>query len=509
MQDSKSLNSKTFTGLLWSFTDLMASRGMQFILQLILARLLLPEHFGLIGMVLIFIAISDTIVDSGFSQALIRNEHANQNDYSTVFYFNLMIAIVLYFVFYISAAMISVFFGEPQLIKIIRVLSLVLIINSFGIIQRVILVKKIDFKTITKVNIIATVIAGIITITMALLGYGVWSLVVNLVTVQFIQTLLLWIFNKWVPSATFKVQSFKKYYRFGYKLLLSGLLDTFYSNIYFLVIGRFYSTIQLGYYTNAVSFSDLASHSISSAVQRVSYPVLSSIQSDGERLRSGFRKIIKLSAFINFPLMIGLATVANPLFNILLGEKWIPSVIYFQLLCFAGMLYPLHAINLNILQVKGRSDLFLLIEIIKKAILTILIVLSLLFKFGIIGLIGAAVINSYISLYVNTYFSASEIAYSAKEQLKDLMPIFLISIFMGIVVALIGSILPSYHFIKLSIQFSVGLVIYIVASKLVRIEELTTVYGMLLGIIMKNKYILNKSVKRKNKRSLRRQGEIE
>jgi len=498
MQSSDSLKRKSINGLIWSFIDLIAYQGIQFAIQIVLARLLLPEHFGIIGMIIVFIAISNSIVDSGFSQALIRDQHTSQEDYSTVFHFNLFMSIVMYFILFTLAGPISAFYGEPQLINIIRVLAVVLVINSFGIIQRTMLIKNVDFKTITKVSVIAAIISGSITIIMASLGFGIWSLVTNVIMMQFIHTLLLWVFNRWVPSTTFKMQSFKKYFRFGYKLLLSGLLNTIYNNLFFVIIGRVHSTVQLGYYTNAVKFSDVSSQSISAVVQRVSYPILSSIQDDEKRLKTGFRKIIKTSAFINFPLMIGLAAVATPLFSILLGDKWLPSVIYFQLLCLAGMLYPIHAINLNILQVKGRSDLFLLIEIIKCFVLTILIGLSLLFGLGIIGLVVAAVLNSYISLFINTYFSAREIDYSALEQLKDLIPVFLISIAMGITVNLVGSILPVNNFIRIITQSTVGVVFYIVSCKLAKIQELVTIYHMLLSLLLKIRIGLFENEKKVN-----------
>ncbi|MBE1556489.1 lipopolysaccharide biosynthesis protein [Sporosarcina limicola] len=491
MQHVDSLKDKTMTGLFWSLADLMANHGIQFIIQIILARLLLPEHFGIIGMIIILIAISNSIVDSGFSQALIRDQNTSQEDYSTIFYFNLFIALVIYGILFISSNVISTFFGEPQLIKIIRVLSLVLIINSLGLIQRVMLIKSIDFKTITKTGIIAAIISGSITIVFALLGFGVWSLVINILSMQFIQTTLLWFFNKWLPKKTFNRQSFKKFFRFGYKLLLSGLIDTFYNNLFFVIIGKSYSVTQLGFYSNASKLRDNASLAILISVQRVTYPVLSSIREDQKWLKSGFRKIMKTTAFITFPITTGLIAVANPLFTLLLGEKWIPSVIYFQLLCVAGMLYPINAINLDILKVKGRSDLFLLIEIISKTILTILIVLSLWFELGIIGLIGAAVLSTYINLCINAYFSAREIAYTGKEQLMDLLPIYLISISMGIVVYMVGEVLPSNPYVELFCQVSIGVVIYISACKLARVQELNTVYRMIWALVMKIKSALN------------------
>ncbi|WP_277585653.1 lipopolysaccharide biosynthesis protein [Psychrobacillus antarcticus] len=483
MKGTATLTNKTTRAIVWSFTELMANYGIQFIIQIVLARLLVPEHFGVFGMILVFIAISNSIVDSGFTQALIRDQQTTQEDYSTVFFFNLGISMILYGILFISSKGISIFFEEPQLIEIIRVLSIVIIINAFAIIQRVMLMKKIDFRTITKISVISSVISGTITIIVAVLGFGVWSLVVNMISLQLIQTLLLIIYNRWMPSFIFNYQSFKRFFSFGSKLLLSGLIDTFYNNLYFLIIGKFFSITQLGYYTNAVKVRDLASQSLASTVQRVTYPVLSSIQDDEKRLELGFKKIIKLSAFINFPLLIGLAAIGNPIFLILFGEKWIPSVIYFQLLCFAGMLYPLHAINLNILQVKGRSDLFLRLEIIKKGLLTILIVLSFLFKLGIIGLICAAVISSYLSLLINMYYSAREISYSTKEQLKDLLPIFGISIVMGTIVFMVGKIIILGSIPTLISQISIGIVAYIGLSKIFKIRELHLLIELLRSFL--------------------------
>lgn len=472
MSHKESLKNKAVRGFTWSFIDLIAKQGIQLIIQITLTRLLLPEHFGVLGMMLIFIAISNSIVDSGFSQALIRNQQVTRIDYSTVFYFNFLVSICIYALLYVASPTISAFFKEPELIGIIRVVSLVLIINALGMIPNVMLVKKMDFKTQTKISVIAVIGSGAIAITLAILGFGVWSLVVNVLSLQMIQTLLLWFFNKWMPAFVFDKISFKKNFNFGYKLLLSGLIDTFYNNLFYLIIGKAYSAGQLGLYTNAVKIRDQASQSFAASIQRVTYPVLSSIQDDEIRLKIGFKKIIKISAFVNFPLMIGLAAIAHPLFGLLLGEKWLASVLYFQLLCLAGMLYPIHAINLNVLQVTGRSDLFLKLEVIKKIILTILIVLSLLSGLGIIGLIMAAVVSSFISLLINTFYSAREIDYSTKEQLVDLLPASLNSLVMGIVVFYLGTLPAMTNFLGLMIQIIAGMVVYLVMSKLFKLKEL-------------------------------------
>lgn len=482
-----SLTKKTTTALIWSFADLMANHGIQFIIQIILARLLLPEHFGLIGMIVVFIALSNAVVDSGFSQALIRDQHTTQVDYSTVFYFNLGMSFVSYAGLYVCSSYISNYFNQPQLIDILRVMSIVVIINAVAIIQRVMLMKKVDFRTITKISVIASTTSGILTIIVAVLGFGVWSLVINMLSLQLIQSLLLFIYNKWMPSFTFSYRSFRRFFGFSFKLLISGLIDTIYNNIFSLIIGKYYSTRQLGYYTNALKFRDIASHSIASTVQRVTYPILSSVQDDDIRLKMGFRKIIQSVAYINFPALLGLAAVAEPVFYILFGEKWMPSVIYFQLLCVAGALYPLHALNLNILQVKGRADLFLMIEIYKKIVLTVLLVLFISLKTGILGLIFAAVINSYISLLINIYFSGKQINYSLMEQLRDLTPSFLISIVMGVSVICFKLIASFNPIIDLILQILIGIFVYIGISRWLNLRELNYLIELLIPILEKLK----------------------
>ena len=492
MQEQTSLKNKTITGMFWSFSDLISKQGINFLIQVILARLLLPKDFGIIGMITVFIAISQSFIDSGFGNALIRENKASQEDYSTVFYFNLAMAVVMYIVLFFSADAISSFFNEPQLVAILRVLALILIINSFGLIQRTMLVKKIDFKTQTRINVISSITSGIIGITFACLGYGVWSLVIKMLSMQFIQSLLLCLSNKWIPSLVFKMDSFKRLFGFGWKLLVSGLIDTLYKNIYYVIIGKSFSAIELGYYTNAQKLRDTASQSITRSVQRVSYPVLSSINGDNERLRLGYKKILKNSVFITFPMMIGLAVIANPFINLLFGTNWVASIPYFQVLCFAGMLLPLHAINLNILKVKGRSDLFLGLEVIKKVVGVTSIGIVLFLKLGIMGLLWTVVLNSYISYFINSYFSAELLSYSTKKQIKDIMPIFIVSIVMGTLVYFSGTVLPDNYFIKLLVQIFIGVVTYIGISRIAKIEELKTVYDMIGSVLKKGELVKNR-----------------
>ncbi|MDM0954893.1 lipopolysaccharide biosynthesis protein [Clostridium perfringens] len=479
------LKKKTLTGLFWTFTEVISNQGIQFLIQIFLARLILPEEFGLIGMITVFIAISNSIIDSGFSNALIREKEVNQNDYSTVFYFNLITAIVIYVILYFSSPMISVFFAQPKLSLILRVLAITIIINAFGIIPRAILTRKINFKAQMIINISSSLVSGFIAIILAYKGFGIWSLVFRTIIMQFMQALMLSIVNKWRPSLVFSKNSFEKLFGFGWKLLVSGLIDTIYNNLYYMVIGKMYSASDLGYYTNAQKLRDIAATSISTAVQKVSYPVLSCMQNEEEVLKNMYKKIIKSSVYITFPVMFGLAIVARPLILILFGDNWSKSIIYFQILCLAGMLYPLHAINLNILQVKARSDLFLKLEILKKCVSIILIAIAILSKWGVIGLIWMQVVSSVISFFINSYYSKSIIGYSTLNQMNDILPILIITLFMGITTYFIGTFVPNYNFIKILIQISFGSIFFIVISYMFKIKEFFSILDIMKKIFKK------------------------
>ena len=420
-----SLRHKTIHGVGWSFIDNISNSGITFLVGLVLARLLTPEEYGIMAMITIFIAISNSIIDSGFSNALIRKTRIERVDYNTVFYFNLTVSILIYVLLHLAAPAISVFFKEPVLLAVIRIIGWVLIINALAIIPRTQFVRNVDFKTQTKVSLISSISSGVIGIGMALGGMGVWSLVGQQLSRQFLNTLFLWVYSKWHPVWEFSTESFKELFGFGSKLLLSGLLNTIYKNIYYIVIGRFYTSAQLGQYTRAEQFNMIFSSNLTSVVQRVSYPVLSSIQEEPERLREAYRKVIKITLLITFACMLGLAAVAKPLILILIGEKWLPAVYFLQIICFSGMLYPLHAINLNILQVKGRSDLFLKLEIIKKIIAVGPIVVGIIY--GIECMLWGGVLISFIAYFLNSYYSANLINYPTSEQIKDILPTFLTS----------------------------------------------------------------------------------
>lgn len=480
MDKDKKMKNKTIKGLIWTFSDLILNQGLQFIIQVVLARLLLPEEFGLIGMITIFIAISNSIVDSGFSNALIREDKVTQEDYSTVFYFNLATAIILYLILYISSPSIGHFFSEPKLSSILRVLAITLIINSFGLIQKTILTRQLEFKLQMVINMIASIGSGISAIILAYLGFGIWSLVFRTIILQGLQAVLLCIVNRWSPSFVFSYKSFKKLFGFGWKLLVSGLINTIYNNLYYVIIGKIYSPTDLGYYTNAQKLRDVASNSISTAVQTVTYPVLSNMQSEEEKLRFSYRKMIRSAVYITFPVMVGLLIIAKPLITLLFGVNWINSIAYFQILCIAGMLYPLHALNLNILQVKGRSDLFLRLEIVKKGVSVILIVIAILMRFTIDGIIWVMVLNSVICFFINSYYSKSIIGYSTFQQLKDISKIFIITIGMGIIAYTPKFFNIDNKFMLLVVQVLFGCISYIILSKIFKLEEFKMIFKILI-----------------------------
>ena len=479
---SESLKNRAVHGAKWSFIDNISNSGVTFLVGLILARLLTPAEYGIMAMIAIFIAVSNSIVDSGFSNALIRKVRIDRVDYNTVFVFNLIVSIVLYILLYTSAPAISLFFKEPVLTNVLRVIGLILIVNALGIIPRTILVRGIDFKTQTKVSIKSSVSSGLVGVGMAIMAIGVWSLVWQQLSRQILNSLFLWIFCKWIPRWEFSIKSFKEMFGFGYKLLLSGLLDTLYKNIYYVIIGRCYSPAQLGQYSRAEQFNMIFSSNLTSIVQRVSYPVLSSIQEEPERLREAYRQIIKTTMLVTFACMLGLAAVAKPLIIILIGEKWLPAVSFLQIICFSGMLYPLHAINLNILQVKGRSDLFLKLEIIKKTIAVFPILIGIFY--GIEYMLWGSVLTSFIAYFLDSYYSADLIRYSTIEQIRDVLPVFTVSFTIAAVMWLF-SLLDISVYIQLPTQIIVGLTLAFAVYERLRLPEYLEVKRLGLSALHK------------------------
>lgn len=466
---TESLKKKTVSGVLWSSIERFSVQGVQFVIMIIMARILLPSDYGMIGMLAIFIAISQALIDSGFSNALIRKTNRSEIDFSTVFYFNIVIGILLYLILFFVSPLIAEFYKTPELTNLTRVIALNLFINSLAVVQRAILTIRIDFKTQAKASFSAAMLSGITGIIMAYTGFGVWSIAVQTVLNGFINTGLLWILSKWKPLRVFSYHSFKELFSFGSKLLFAGLLNVIYQNIYTIVIGKKFHSTDLGYYTRADQFAQFPSSNLTGIMQRVTFPILSEMQDDKERLAKVYRKFLRLSAFIIFPLMTGLAAVAYPFINCLLTEKWSFTALLLQIICFSYMWYPIHAINLNLLQVEGRSDLFLRLEIYKKVLGVV--VLCVTIPMGLVAMCWGAVVSSLLALVFNTYYTNKLIHVGLIKQLKDLGPALFYSFSMAGVVYFFIHLIDQ-QFLQLFLGIIVGIVYYFLISYLTKSQDL-------------------------------------
>ncbi len=466
----ESLKDKTVKGVIWSSVERFSVQGVQFFVTLIIARILSPKDYGLVGMLSIFMAVSQSLIDSGFSQALIRKQNRTEIDNSTVFYFNIAVSSLLYLILFLIAPWVADFYNEPQLTALMRVLCIVVVINSFAVVQRAIYTATINFKTQAKATFSATIISGIAGVIFALNGFGVWTLVYQQLLSAFLNTLMLWIYSNWRPQLIYSWKSFKELFSFGSNLLISGLLNTTYNNLYQLVIGKIFSASSLGFYSQAKHITDLPSTNINGIIGRVTYPVLSSIQNDDERLSKNYRTILRLSAFIIFPIMCLLAGVAHPLITLLIGEKWDFAATLTIPICFSTMWYPVHAINLNLLKVKGRSDLFLRLEIIKKIIGVTVLTISI--PFGLIFMCWASILSSLISLIINTYYTGKLIHVGFFVQMRDISAT-LVTALLAFTVAYLTCTYVKIPILNLCIGLFAGGFVYWGTAYFLKFKELT------------------------------------
>ncbi len=462
-----SLRSKTLRALSWSLLESIGLQGVRLVIGIVLARLLFPEQFGLIGMLTIFMAVAQSFLDSGFGAALIQKREATPTDASSIFYFNIVVGLVAAGLLCLVAPWIAAFYNQPILTPLTRALSLTIVINSFGMVQSTILTKQINFKTQAKVSLIASVLSGIIGVTLAVAGFGVWSLVVQQISGTFLGTVLLWLWVDWRPTLTFSLKSLQEMFGFGSRLLASGLLNQIFNNIYLLVIGKLFSATDLGLFTRAKALEEIPSQTLSGMVGRVTFPVFSTIQDDPARLKRGLKKALTFLVMVNFPMMIGLVVVARPLVLVLLGEKWAESIPYLQLLCCLGLLFPLQLMNLNILQSLGRSDLFLRLEIIKKVL--IIINITVTWRWGISAMIYGMIAMSIISYYLNSYYTGVLIGYPIREQLHDLISYLIMAVLMGSAVYATGLLPFPNHWSMLLVQITTGIVIYVCLCRMFRL----------------------------------------
>ena len=469
---SDNLKVKAARGLFWSSVDRFSSQGISFVFSIFLARILDISDYGIVAMIVVFMAVAQAFVDSGFSSALIRKPDLNEEDKSTAFYFNIIVGLTCYGILFIVSPLIADFYDEPLLSPIIRVTGLSIIFNSLCVVQRALFTIAVDFKTQAIISLACTVISGVVGLVMAYNGYGVWALVAQSTISTFLNFVLLWLCSRWRPVTGFSKASFRYLFNFGSKLLASGLLDTLYNNAYPIVIGKFYNSAQLGLYSRAQSYASLPSSNITGILQRVTFPVLSLMQDDDERLALNYRRLLRVSAFVVFPLMVMLAAVAAPLIRVMITSKWDGCVGFLQILSIAMMWYPIHAINLNLLQVKGRSDLFLRLEIYKK-ILGVLILICTI-PLGVTAMCWGLVVGSVFSLVMNTYYTGKLIKVGFFIQMKDLLPTLVNSVIMGGIAYYTVNNIDS-SIISLIAACSVSIVFYFTTSYLLKIPELKEV----------------------------------
>lgn len=496
----ETIEKKTIGGIFWTILEMLGRQGVTFVIQIILARLLVPEDFGLIGMLTVFITLSNLLIDSGFQTWLIHKNNPSQTDFSTVFFFNVFTACIIYIVLFLIAPQIALFFKRPIFVSMLRILSINILFNSFGLIHRTKLTIDLKFKTQTYITTFCVTISGIVAVVMAYLGFGVWSLVVQQVVASFTQTLLLTISNRWIPQLVWSTKSFKTMFKYSWKLLASHILDVLYNNLNTILIGRFFSASTLGYFSNAQKLNDVAGQSIATAVQKVSFPVLSSIKDEKENLKNGYRRILNLTSFAVIPIMLGMSACGFELFRIIFGEKWLLAVPYFQILCFGGMFYPMHMLNLNILQVVGRTDRFLILEVLKKIVGVLGTIITLLLFKSVLTLVWVTVIFSLFSLYVNSFFSKEMIDYSLREQLLDIMKPLLAGIIMFIGVFFLGKVLNIGTFPLLLIKIVFGILLYIGLCSLFKVHEILIIKSLVVKFVKTLKSNqLNKSPKEINR----------
>ncbi len=475
------LKEKTAKGLGWGFIDNFVGTGITAVVSIILARILSPEEFGLVGMIAIFIALGNSLMDSGFSGALIRKENVTDKDLSTVFYTNLILSIIIYAILFVSAPFIAEFLNTPILVKLVRILSLSVLIMSFTQVQKVNYIRKIDFRTQAIISLAASLVSGIASIWMALDGYGVWSLVVQQLSKQAVVSLLLWIFSTWKPSAVFSWSSFKEMFNFGSKLLACSLISVIWNEIYSLVIGKMYNPVSVGYFTRAEKFKSLVTSNIGQVVQRVGYPVMSSIQSDPQRQVRVYRKVVRLTMLITSTLVMGLIGCADAMIEVLIGAKWLPAAEYLRILGLSGIFLPLILSSVNVFNANGKSDKTLLLEIIKTALAVIPVTLGIVcnIKFLLWGMVGI----SLLSYLIHAAFVAKEINYTVWQQVKDILPFFIISSVMSILVHFIGELEMKALYL-LALQIAAGFAITLAAYEIFyKSEEYTDIKNEMMRVL--------------------------
>jgi len=476
--------SNVLSSLFWKLMERGGTQGVQFLVQIVLARLVSPEEFGIIAIVMVFINLARVFVQSGFNTALIQKKDADKLDFSSTFYLSLIVAGILYIIIYFTAPFIARFYSDLNLVPVLRVLSLILFTGAFNSIQNAYVSRKLLFRKLFKSSLGAMLISGVLGILAAYQGLGVWALVIQQLVNQISITVIMWFTVNWRPRLIFSVKRIKTLFSFGWKLLASSLLNTLYLDLRTLLIGRLYTPSTLGYYNRGEQFPKVIVNNVNGSIQSVMLPTLSAYQDDKQRMKKFMRRSIVTSSFLIFPMMIGMAVVAEPLITVILTETWLPAVSFLQIFSISYMLMPIHTANLQAINALGRSDIFLRMEIVKKTLGLIVLVISL--PFGVYAIAIGQVLNNVIASFINAYPNKRLLNYGYKEQISDIVPSLTLSIIMGTIVY-IFKFLPFSKWIILIIQILIGIVTYILLAKITKNES----FDYLINTI---KELINKKV---------------
>lgn len=472
----ENLKSKTKKGVYWKFVDLVANQGMQFVVGIFMARMLSPEDYGITAIPAVFMALAGIFANAGFGQAMVRKQELKEEDLSTAFYYSTGMGFLIYAILFVVSPYVADFYDAPVLTWLIRVTGLGFIYGPLGTPQNIILQRRLDFATPTKIGMIAKIISGIIGVAMAFYGYGVWALTISAMAAGIFSLICNCLVVRWYPKTGWSKDSFGYLWGYGNKFMASQVIDTIYNNITPMFIGKYYSTSDLGNYNRASGYAALPSQTLTGVIQNVSFPVLSKLQDDDEKLVEGYRKMINTTAFIVFPCMMLLAALARPLVVSLITEKWLSCVILLQIICFSKMWYPIHAMNLNLLLVKGRTDLFLKLEVIKKIYGIILLAATL--PLGLIVFCAGGILSCVISLVINTWYNGKLVNFGFLSQMNDLLPIFLLSLFIFGVVLGMTYIIPN-EWLQIIVGGITGLALYVGIAYAFKMSELNEVKYLL------------------------------
>lgn len=485
MADKTSLKEKSLTAVLWSGADVFLRQGLQLIISIVLARILTPEEFGSVALLYLFTGIASTFIDGGFSAALVQRQDITHTDESTVFWFNLVMGITFSALLWFIAGYIAGFYNLPILEPLTQILGLSVFVTSLGSIHHTLLIKKLDFKTPMKISAFTTIISGACTIWLASEGFGVWALVVQSLVSSSVTTILLWVLSDWRPRCVFSLQSVRRLFGFGGYLMIAGLLDTVYSRLYTLLIGKLYGVRELGLYNRAENTKQIPVEALSGMLSKIAFPIFSQAAEDKDKLRRGMSYAIRGIMLVNVPMMLGLFVTAESLVEVVYGEQWLPAVPILQILCLGGILWPLHIINLNVLKAQGHSHLFFRLEVIKKVLGTALLIGGA--QYGAIGIAWSQVIFSVIAFFINAYYTRVYLNYGPFAQIWSFMPIAIVSLTMSALVFQLEQYEFSSVSIMLASQVAAGAVVFILVCQLFRVRAFKEFQSLVLQGLGKSK----------------------